>query len=175
MYQYLNNILEINTILLPVRYSFSRIYNMYFKDKKNNIFNKFNSDRNTNMEKNLGKIVVDMHIFEKYINAQCNYLKDFKNRYNDLKKTNIPIVILDYYYINDNEYLNKKLGNIFNVDFNSLVDGIEPVQRIVKKNFNWFDLFDKNSKEILIKEKEKYEIEFEKEFKKFLEEIGCTE
>ena len=119
------------------------------------------------MEENIGKLVIDKDLLDLVISSQENYLNNFKKKYNQLKKTNIPIIILDYYYINDNEYLNKKLGKLFDVDFNSKV--FNKNIRQVKKTTNWFDLFDENSKEIILKEKEKYENNAKKEIITFLE------
>ena len=169
MYQYLNNDLAINTILLPIRYSFSRIYNSYFKRSGISIFRKFKDDRNIAMEENIGKLVIDKDLLEQKIEQQKRYLDDFKIKYNELKKTNIPIIILDYYYINDNEYLNKKIGKLFDIDFNSKVLRRNKNMKQVKKTTNWFDLFDENSKEIILKEKEKYENNAKKEIITFLE------
>lgn len=169
MYQYLNNDLAINTILLPIRYSFSRIYSSYFKKSGITIFSKFKHDRNIAMEENIGKIVIDKDLLDKDIEKQKQYLDDFKIKYNELKKTNIPIIILDYYYINDNEYLNKKIGKLFDIDFNSKVLRRDEDMNQVRKTTNWLELFDENSKEIILKEKEKYENNAKKEIITFLE------
>lgn len=169
MYQYLNNDLAINTILLPIRYSFSRIYSSYFKKSGITIFSKFKHDRNIAMEENIGKLVIDKDLLDSVISGHEGYLDKFKMKYNELKKTNIPIIILDYYYINDNEYLNKKIGKLFDIDFNSKVLRRDEDMNQVRKTTNWLELFDENSKEIILKEKEKYENNAKKEIITFLE------
>ena len=133
------------------------------------IFRKFDGDRNIAMKENIGKLVIDKDLLNQVIEKQKNYLDEFKIQYNELKKTNIPIIILDYYYINDNEYLNKKIGKLFDIDFNSKVLRRDKHMKQVRKTTNWFDLFDENSKEIILKEKEKYENNAKKEIITFLE------
>lgn len=169
IYKYFNNELNIDIVLLPVRYSFSRIYGKYFDLIKDKRFCKFNSQRNNNMEENLNKIVVEKDILSKVIQDHCNYLEKFKIKYYTIKKTNIPIVIIDYYHINNNEYLNKKLGTIFNEDFELLSQSCWHMQTI--KKYNWIDLFDKGSKEIILKEKKNYEKKIKKQFMIFLKKI----
>lgn len=172
IYKYLNNELNIDIILLPIRYTFSIIYNEYFSELNIDHFCKFNSQRNINFKKYIGYFKVNKNLLDKIIKKQVKILNYFKIKYELLKETSIKIIIIDYCYINDNKYLNKKLGDVLNIDFEDLSD--DNSNRIqTKKTFDWVDLFDEESKMIIKRETEIYDNTIKKNIIHFLDNLNC--